>query len=160
MRIRQRPFVDDSVSNRFWKHIDKQTNGCWVWTGSIFKNGYGRMRFGKYTRVSHRVAYELTKGDIPEGMLVCHSCDIRRCCNPDHLFLGTDADNVHDCQSKGRRADISGENHPMAKLNKEDVLRIRGRRSEGEPLSSIAKDFNVTNALISLIDKRKAWRTI
>jgi hypothetical protein len=152
--------VGPEIADRFWKHVEKVGNGCWLWTGCGFKNGYGRMRFGNYTRVPHRVAYELEIGAIPEGMLVLHKCDIRLCCNPDHLFLGTDLDNVHDCQKKNRRAHLVGEEHPMAKLTAGDVVEIRKRRSRGDSLKNIGNSFLVTTALIGMIVNRKIWRHI
>jgi hypothetical protein len=156
----KRPPLKEETMSRFMKHIFKDSNNCWLWTGCSFKNGYGRMRFGKFTRVPHRVSYELMIGSIPDGLLVCHSCDVRLCCNPDHLFLGTDADNIRDCQTKGRRAVFKGELHPMSKLKESDILTIRERRIKGEFLSKIADDFFVTASLVSMISKHKIWRHI
>lgn len=151
-------FTPKEIS-RFWSHIEKKDGDCWLWKGTIFKNGYGRVRFGFHTCVAHRVAYQLGKGDIPDDILVLHKCDVRNCCNPEHLFLGTDADNVHDCQNKNRRfVSPCGEKHPMAKLSKDDVSIIRKLRRSGEKLASIAKRFSVTPQLICLISNNKIWR--
>ena len=83
-------------------------NGCEVWTGELNEKGYGRRRFrdGKNRRI-HRVVWELRNGPIPDGLLVCHRCDNPPCCNPEHLFLGTHADNVLDMMAKGRRKDAT-----------------------------------------------------
>ncbi len=143
-----------------WKRLNK-TATCWLWTGCKFSNGYGRIRISKTeTAVAHRVAWESTKGNIPRGVLVLHRCDVRHCCNPQHLFLGTDLDNVHDCMKKGRRANIKGSNHPAAKLNKSRVLAIRNGRKKGIPLSVFAKRYGVTNQAISMAAIGKSWSHI
>ena len=80
----------------------KKSDGCWLWTGAISIYGYARFLHGGKNRFAHRVAYTLFVGPIPDGMSVCHKCDTPRCINPDHLFLGTLADNMMDCVSKGR----------------------------------------------------------
>lgn len=81
--------------------IDPKTN-CWNWTRNIGKNGYGRLMINYVSIYAHRYSYQLHKGDIPKGLFVCHSCDNRRCVNPNHLWIGTHTDNVRDMFSKGR----------------------------------------------------------
>lgn len=86
---------------RFNAHIDK-TGDCWVWNGAINPNGYGAATVGKAKGFAHRVQWMLTHGPIPKKQCVCHRCDNPRCVNPDHLFLGTYRDNIHDSMQKGR----------------------------------------------------------
>ena len=89
--------------DRFWKKVDKAF-GCWLWTGSVHKSGYGQFRYMGKTQPAHRVSYELFVGPIPEGLDVLHSCDERRCVNPAHLRPGTDLDNSRDKVERGRCA--------------------------------------------------------
>jgi hypothetical protein len=79
-----------------------QRGGCHEWQGALTYNGYGRIGVNGKVQRAHRVAYELAHGPIPEGIVVCHRCDNPRCCNPDHLFLGTTQENVDDKVQKGR----------------------------------------------------------
>lgn len=142
---------------KFWRHVRIRTTGCWKWTGCLWSNGYGRVRRNGRCVVAHRIAWELTNNPVPEGKLVLHKCDVRSCCRPSHLFIGTDADNVRDCIRKGRRASFIGERHPMAKLTPSAVLSIRKRRLKGEPLSSLAARYDVTPQAISLAANGKSW---
>jgi hypothetical protein len=91
-----------SVEAYIRSKIKIDENGCWIWQGSTI-NGYGQAGFPDRKQSSaHRLSYKTHKGDIPDGVLVLHRCDVRNCVNPDHLFLGTHSDNIHDCIDKGR----------------------------------------------------------
>ena len=110
------------LHERIMRHTQyDEMSGCWEWTGSK-RNGYGRLIVGSRTDgtrksvSAHRLSYELTYGEIPEGMEVCHRCDNRCCVNPDHLFIGTHQDNMSDRERKGRNKPPKGENNGRAKL--------------------------------------------
>lgn len=124
-----------SVSERFWSRVDKAgANDCWLWTGgTVGRIGYGAFSIDNRSTSTHRVAWELTYGPIPDGYHVLHRCDVRLCVNPDHLFLGTNADNMADRNAKGRCA--HGPSHSAAILNGLQHKRaISLNRSLGLPL--------------------------
>ncbi len=87
------------IEQRFWRHVER-TSTCWIWT-SCLRGGYGNFKTPT-TYSAHRASYELFKGAIPKGRLVCHSCDNRKCVNPDHLWLGSHEDNTRDAIQKKR----------------------------------------------------------
>lgn len=92
-----------SISERLeYSTIPEPNSGCHLWMGSIAGGGYGRVRIKGHSYGAHRLAWIETRGAIPEGFDVLHKCDVRSCCNPQHLFLGKDADNIADMVAKGR----------------------------------------------------------
>lgn len=96
--------------------LPEPNSGCWLWVGSVSKTGYGR--FGSEiarTEAAYRASYRYFKGSIPEGLSVCHRCDVRLCVNPDHLFLGTHQENVADAKAKGRMNGKPGVPRPRAR---------------------------------------------
>lgn len=92
------------IEDRLWPRVRKDESGCWLWTGAKKQGGYGKISAGGDNGwvLTHRVAWELTNGLIPAGLMVCHRCDVPACCNPGHLFLGTARDNMQDMIAKGR----------------------------------------------------------
>lgn len=143
---------------------DHTTDECLVWPFAVSKRGYGRVRVksaGKEFTV-HRIAYEFVNGTVPQGMCVLHRCDNRRCYNPRHLFLGTNADNSSDMISKGRQCfpPINlGENHAMSKLNNDAVVEIR-KLSGVMTHRKIAERYGVHKSLISLVISKKIWKHV
>ena len=113
-----------SIDVRLMARVDK-TSSCWIWTGDKWPKGYGRIRKSKSKQfvATHRLSYEIHKGPIPDGLQVLHRCDNPSCVNPDHLFVGTNDDNVADKVSKGRQS--QGEKQPMAKLTTSQVEEIK-----------------------------------
>lgn len=131
---------------------------CWPYQGGAStRSGHrqiwdrGRMRF------VHRVAWELANGPIPNGMKVCHRCDNPPCCNPQHLFLGTIADNNADRDRKGRHVALRGEDHGNAKLTADQVAAIRELASADVPQKLIAKAVGISQSNVSDIHSGDAW---
>lgn len=141
---------------RFWANVDTSggPDACWLWTGNTHK-GYGIIAVHR-TRGSHRVSYELANGPIPEGLHVLHACDNRRCVNPVHLSLGTNAENCLDRKLKGRGADKRGEKHHLARLTNADVLEIRRTARPGNH-ASIAERFGISRKYVSDIVHKQRW---
>jgi hypothetical protein len=133
--------------------------GCWLWSGSLDVGGYGLIGGnGVHNIKVHRLSYSVNVGPIPDGLFVLHKCDVRACCNPDHLFVGTKQDNALDAVRKGRWVDNAGEKHGLAKLADADVLAIRQALEAGERQASIAQRFRIHQTTICNIKtgKRRA----
>lgn len=147
------------LAERFWRMVSK-SDGCWEWNSCTGASGYGQVRpGGSTTRVAaHRVAWELERGTIPPGLLVCHRCDNRKCVRPDHLFLGTVQDNDRDRDAKGRTA--KGLDFARSKLNPEAVLAIREGRARGRSAKELAKEFKVSPSAIWLVWRREIWKHV
>lgn len=156
-----------SLLERFWMSVDKRSSdNCWEWTTSK-SHGYGIIcegPAGNCTRhMAHRLSWEIHNGPIPKGLGVLHKCDNPPCVNPDHLFLGTQRDNMYDMMNKGRGFVLPprhGSNHGMSKLDERKVLAIRDSIADGKKGKDIALDYGVTPTLISYIKNRKIWAHI
>jgi hypothetical protein len=139
--------------DRFWAKV-ATGDGCWLWTGARDHKGYGVLRRGrKYSHArAHRVSYELHHGPIPDGLFVCHTCDNPPCVNPDHLFLGTNAENTADRHRKGR--DARGTRNGLAKLTEAEVRAIL---ADPRTQTAIARDYGVNPVTIHYIKVGRNW---
>lgn len=150
-----------NVDKRFMVKVDKgDSSSCWLWHGCLNNKGYGtvtRRRHGKKRNyLAHRYSYELRNGPVPDGLCVLHKCDIPRCVNPDHLFLGTQADNIKDCVAKGRSP--RGEQHGRAKLSDADVISILMFINLGAKQRDISEAFGVSRSIVSDIKCGRTYR--
>lgn len=161
------------IFTRLLKLIRRDENGCWTWCGTVNGAGYGTIGLG--TRCMgkdfvHRVSYRIFIGQIPDGMVVCHRCDVKRCVNPLHLFVGTYKDNSDDMAAKGRAPvgdswkterrtlrQVKGELHGMAKLTEPQVLEVRRQSSAGKSKAEISNAFGVCRATIRNIVNGNNW---
>lgn len=158
-KIARKPDSVRKAIDRFWARVDiRAADECWNWTAPICNRGYGRFTFVNFNSVSHRISYALAYGPIPPGMMVCHTCDNRKCVNPAHLWLGTNADNIKDARVKGHFANrFLGSKSHFAKLTDKKVLAIRKRYADGESRNSLAKEYGVTSHAIYDVIKRHTW---
>lgn len=144
---------------RFWNKVDK-TSDCWNWIAALNKGGYGIFKACKNS-LAHRVSWVLHFGEIPNQMKVLHKCDNRKCVNPDHLFLGTQIDNINDMVSKGRQNTVRGSKNYNAKLTESVVKEIREKYSDRAiSTATIARIYGVSQPMISYILINKSWKTI
>jgi hypothetical protein len=145
---------------RFWSQVDKSKD-CWEWVGYRNRTGYGQVAFTKAHTMTHRISWILTYGEIPDGMLVCHKCDNPPCCNPEHLFLGTNADNARDKAAKGRSYRPTGEKSVFAKLTEQSVRNIRAEYNpEINSYNDLAIKYGVSKNTIRMIVLRRKWTHI
>lgn len=144
---------------RFWSKVAKSDDpdACWEWTATKSKRGYGRIRINGKLIATHRIAYELANDCISSDLYVCHHCDNPSCCNPNHLFLGTHTDNMHDMYSKQRRTQ-RGESNGNSKLNWNEVRYIRKKYAEGGTIyRTLAEQFKVSISAIKDIISHRNW---
>jgi hypothetical protein len=128
---------------------------CWEWSGATVKGGYGLLSASGKNHYAHRLSYELHFGEIPDGLWVLHKCDNRKCCNPEHLFLGTNKDNMTDAAKKGRLRGSLGKD--LGRLTEDQVLRIR---SSSEASSLLARQMGVCSQTIRNVRIGKTWTHI
>lgn len=137
-----------------------EATGCWEWTGYRLK-GYGQLRVRRRPVLAHRLSWEIANGrPAPDGLHVLHSCDNPPCCNPAHLRLGTDAENIADMDRRGRRAPSRGERNSHARLTADQVREIRALSAAGHAPDDVAGRFGVTGQTIRSIRGRHSWRHV
>lgn len=151
--------VKTDISLRFYDKLLKDSEtSCLNWTRATNKWGYGIVGVNGRSQLAHRVAWALKHGPIPDGMLVCHTCDNRKCCNPDHLWLGTNSENVADMKAKKRARAPRGETHKRSKLSDEAVREIRRtylRKQVSQ--QALADKYGVSQVLVGMVVRGKIW---
>lgn len=139
------------IISRFWPKVQKSDDGCWEWTAARDSDGYGRLQIGGRkgrSRYAHRLSYAIEHGETPGGLVrVLHTCDNRACVRPDHLFLGTQEENLQDRTAKGRS---------NSKLT-EDQVRAIFTRCFTESHTALGVEFGVSPAAIWMIAKGRTW---
>lgn len=159
----------DLIAKRFWPKVEKGEN-CWIWKAFTTYEGYGRLsctQYGKEVQyLAHRVSWWLFYGDDPGLMEVCHACDTPPCVRPDHLFLGTQADNLRDMYKKGRNdcshlpKFLNGEANINAVITKEDAAKIKRLLRDGHRKTDIASYLNVSVHVVKNIARGATWNHV
>jgi hypothetical protein len=145
-----------TFAHSFWSKVDPAPSECcWEWTGCIESNHYGRVWFNNRNALAHRVAYQLAKGEIPDGLMVRHTCDNPACCNPNHLILGTHTENMADRRERNRQA--KGEKHYASKLTATQAMEVYNSSLKQY---EIAKLYNIDRTIVSKIKLKKIWKHI
>jgi hypothetical protein len=163
------------IMKRLFERTKIDDNGCWIWQEGKATDGYGQTRIGAdTTRLVHRIMYREAYGDFDRKMLICHKCDTPACCNPDHLFIGTNSDNVRDAANKGRMAKGKkngcyihpekvprGTTNGMSVLTEDKVIEIRNRYAKGDISQlNLGKLYGVSEHTIWTIVHRKTWKHV
>jgi hypothetical protein len=141
-----------------FQYVEIADNGCWEWSKHLL-DGYGSIEYKGKDTGAHRFSYTITKGEIEPNMLICHTCDNRKCINPDHLFQGNHQDNMDDMKKKGRQPDNKGIKNPKAKLTELQIKEIR-KIGHTIPYAHTAKKYKVTPEMISFIVRKINWNNI
>ncbi len=183
VRAPYRTWRSDALDEaRFWNKVCRVEEGCWLWNGTLLAQGYGCFKIAGRMYKAHRLSYQFTHGNIPEGLVICHHCDNPRCVRPDHLFAGTHKDNAVDrdkkrrgyfCRPESRMTKVSGDRHwkrlhpelvrgelnPRAVLTREQVEVIRSRYARKEASqSALAREYGVAQTTISALIRRENWQ--
>ena len=147
--------ITDLPKNVAHKVIEVES-GCWEWQGSSSSSGYGDLHYEGQHWLVHRFVYTCTKGEIPSGLIIWHTCDNRKCCNPAHLNLGTHQQNVLDKEMKGRGN--AGERNGIFTLTRADVETIRLKVIQGVRQIRLAEEYGVNRSCISKIINGTHWK--
>jgi hypothetical protein len=163
--------VSPTLQQRYWKHVEvRGPDECWLWTACA-KRGKGKLPYGQiwigrdqHGKVvmgyAHRVAWELANGKLPDELHVRHRCDNPLCQNPNHLELGTHADNMRDMHERGRLVNVRGSKHGKSKLTEQKIRDMRAMHATGVTQCALAEMFEVTQANVSDIILRKTWKHV
>lgn len=160
--IKQR---NKSLEDKFWEKAKEVNSGCWEWQASRNKKGYGNFYLSvghskdKHC-LAHRMSWILTYGEIPDGLQVLHDCDNPSCVNPEHLFLGTNDDNVQDKIQKGRMRTLRGEESPSSKLTEAKVRKMRELKNKGYSYAELGRKFNVDTSTARYVCIGKLWKHV
>ena len=147
------------LEDRFWSHVEiKGADECWEWKGALLPGGYGVFTFNCKVVLAHRIVWELTYGEIEEGLNILHTCDNPPCCNPAHLWKGTNADNMHDRDNKGRNS--KGSANGNTKLTEKDIIDIRNKREQGFSTTSLGHLYGIGKETARLICNKVTWKHI
>jgi HNH endonuclease len=145
-----KPKKDKNYEWKFWNKVNRtDPSGCWIWKGTKDKDGYGRFKYNSKRIMAHRIAYLFTHGYLPSDARVCHACDNTSCCNPHHLFLGSDSDNIIDCIIKKR--------HSNCKLSVDEISPIKNAIYNGSSVKDVAEKYNVSQVTIYNVLNEATW---
>lgn len=148
----------ERLKKYYEKYVVKQES-CWDWKGIIEHTGYGKLGIRPPIK-AHRASWIIHKGPIPKGLIVCHTCDNRKCTNPDHLWLGTHKDNIQDRIKKGRCNTAKGTQLKIARLSDGQVKKIKDLLKKGLTCSEIGRQYKVSRKIVSRIKNGETWKHI
>ena len=151
---------DETAQQRILRRrLVDEASGCWNFIGCTNSVGYGRITYDSKLTTAHRLSYQAFVGPIPNGLFVLHKCDNRACVNPDHLFLGTQRDNIMDMIAKGRKVagGVRGARHHAAKLTEPDVMDMR---KSGKHYAELAAEYGVSGSTVCDVISRRTWRHV
>lgn len=152
--------MSDELKRRFWLKVREcLPETCWDWIGEITNVGYGRFTFKQKRTGAHRMAWMITHGNIPDGLCVCHTCDNRKCVNPGHMFLGSNAENMADKVAKKRQETGANVRKKTTKITPEQALEIRARGKTGAKPTALAREYGLSQSFVSEVIAGKKWRT-
>lgn len=159
-----RPLSDKHAPllERFWRRAGRtdDARACWEWRGYREQDEYGRITKDRKILLAHRLSWEIHNGPIPVGMAVCHRCDNPPCVNPAHLFLGSNQDNLHDRDAKGRTPRAPGIRNGMAKLTDAIVVAMREDRGRGLTYDQLAAKYGINRSACCAICLRQKWKHV
>ncbi len=155
--IRAKPTLRERFEDK-WEVVTE--SGCWLWVARLNKHGYGTFQIGCRSCLAHRVSFEIYRSPIPEGMEILHKCDVRACVNPQHLYVGTQFENMRDRSERSSWEQAKGSQSVRSKLTEEDVLEIRRMSSAGRSYAELSERFGICKSNVATIVRRETWRHV